>query len=202
MDDPPIVEELTGEPPRYLDPAAIARLARPRSSGRLLGAGGILVALLVAGGAAWWSTATAGHAGNPAGRTPACPTTMPRVSTNVVEGNLHVPLDPLSVQLCEYAGANRPTTPPGALVAAVVRGAPEATTLVRILNTPHPIPSGPSACPDADGSAILADFSYPGGGVTQVRIGLTGCRVVIADGVASGTRYDVVSAVTALMSRR
>ncbi|MGI8711584.1 MAG: hypothetical protein ACR2NR_00035 [Solirubrobacteraceae bacterium] len=78
------------------------------------------------------------------------------------------------IQLCRYGGLN--AQPP--LVVdrmRLLRAHRLISSLIHQFDRLPPPPQGPVACPDDDGSQIIALLGYPDGRAVPVSIGLTGC---------------------------
>lgn len=81
-----------------------------------------------------------------------------------------------AIRLCRYSGVN--ARPRLTLVSSRLLDAP---ALVRQLESEFnhlPSPHGVVACPNDDGSQILALVTYPGGHQVSISVGLSGCALV------------------------
>jgi hypothetical protein len=91
------------------------------------------------------------------------------------------------IELCRYEALNAP--PP--LVVdrmRLLRGARVVSGLVHQFDMLPLPPPGPTACPNEDGSQIIALLGYPDGHAVTISVGLTGCEAV-TNGTVSRTAF-------------
>jgi hypothetical protein len=79
--------------------------------------------------------------------------------------------------LCRYGGLND-SPRLGLLGSKLVTDAGTVTSLATEINGLPQGPAGPTACPNDDGSAIIAYFDYPSGPNDPVSVEETGCGIV------------------------
>jgi hypothetical protein len=121
-------------------------------------------------------------AGAGAGASPvaACPTSDRVVPRTTVAGARRelVPARATSVLLCRYRGLNPYRKRFRLLGSGTVRAASKVAHLGAQLNALKVAGPGPIACPNDDGSLIVAYFRYRDGSRDVVRVATTGCEVV------------------------
>ena len=99
-----------------------------------------------------------------------------------------VPPGPSAVRLCRYRGLG---DSPAALERTVKVSRPRVLRrLVRRLDG-LPDAAGTYACPNDDGSQVVAHFAYPDGHRLTVAIGFSGCRLA-TNGRRSGVATDAL----------
>jgi hypothetical protein len=109
------------------------------------------------------------------GRCPAKPQQHVRRSSWARARTQLAPTGATAIRLCRYSGGN--DHPAGKLVRSrLLTGGAVVSRLVREFDKLPPFPRGAVACPNDDGSEILALFAYPNGGRVTVELDLTGCQ--------------------------
>jgi|SRR5579884_1823120 len=113
-------------------------------------------------------------------RTPACPPTDKKAlkSTRAGADQMLVPGAPRTLLLCRYSGTNSRAVGVDRLLSS--RYVTSARTVSRLAGELNALPpaTGAYACPNDNGSAIIARFRYAKGGSDPVTVGLSGCEVV------------------------
>ena len=124
------------------------------------------------------------------GEPPRCSTTEPqRLAANAWAPALKqlAPADASAIRLCGYDGLN--ASPRFKLATSLIRSGRVVNQLVRELDALPPPRPGIFACPDDDGSQILALLAYPAGHEVTISASVTGCSV-LSNGDVTRTASD------------
>jgi hypothetical protein len=131
---------------------------------------GVGFALLVVLGA------SVGAGASPVASCPASDRVVPRTTVAGATREL-VPTGATSLLLCRYRGLNPYRKRFRLLGSGTVRATSKVAHLGAELDSLKVL-TGPVACPNDDGSQIVAYFRYRDGSLDVVRVGTTGCEVV------------------------
>lgn len=108
-----------------------------------------------------------------------CPRTSrhPLISRRPAALETLVPEGADGLQLCRYHGVGSPSSQAGELARShVVRHRRAIRQLTRLFDDLPPGSAGPTACPNDDGTELIALFTYRGGLPVPVTIHTSGCR--------------------------